>query len=280
MYCVAIVSGIVGQAAADAFKMAPVSEGSAFYMGGYIAPFDLSILCLCIGMALIAPMWEENYGEEDPENAQTLAENLQSATHRLFSDSRTLLLCFVVACFEGAMYCFVFNWTPALKSETTPPPYGLIFSLFMMACMCGASVTTLLAGTFKPATRLALTLAAGVCSFLCAASTGAFVDYHLQLTFFAFMLFEFCVGLYFPAIGVLKSDIVPEQVRGTMYNLYRVPLNTIVVGLLLTNISLTTCFRLNAILLLVALASVLGINGVFGHIARSLPKHAGAVKGV
>ena len=47
MHCVAIASGIVGQAAADAFEMAPASEGSAFYMGGYIAPFDLSTHCLC-----------------------------------------------------------------------------------------------------------------------------------------------------------------------------------------------------------------------------------------
>merc|ERR1719499_854649 len=278
MYCVAIVSGIVGQAAADAFKMAPVSDGSTFHMGGYIAPFDLSILCLCIGMALIAPMWEENYGEEDPENSQSLTENLRSATHRLFSDSRTFLLCFVVACFEGSMFAFVFNWTPALQSETTPPPYGLIFSLFMMACMCGASTATLMANSLTSATRLMLTLAAGILCFVVAASSGpnsAFATHHLQITFFAFMLFEFCVGVYFPSVGVLKSNIVPEQVRGTMYNLYRVPLNAIVVGLLLTNISMATCFKLNAILVLIALASVLSINGTFGSITRSLPKHAG-----
>merc|ERR1719203_730090 len=146
-----------------------------------------------------------------------------------------------------------------------------------MACMCGASAATLLANSFTSATRLTLTLAAGVSAFVLAASSGpnsAFADYHLQITFFAFMLFEFCVGVYFPSVGVLKSDIVPEQVRGTMYNLYRVPLNAIVVCLLLTDISMATCFRLNAILVLVALASVLGINGNFGAIGRVLPKHA------
>merc|ERR1719476_442402 len=119
--------------------------------------------------------------------------------------------------------------------------------MFMMSCMCGASASTLLAPWFRPAALLAITLGAGVGSFVLAscAISGA-IDYHLQFAFLAFMIFEFCCGVYFPSIGVLKSDIVPEQVRGTMYNLYRVPLNAIVVGLQLSNISMATCFKLNA----------------------------------
>lgn len=278
MYCVAIASGLVGQFAADTFKFAPVSEGSVFHMGGYIAPFDLAIVCLCIGMALIIPMWEENYGAEAPEDSIGLLENLRSAGYRLLFDTRTLLLCLVVSCFEGSMYAFVFNWTPALDSATTPPPYGLIFALFMMACMCGASAATLMANACKPATRLTLTIAAGISSFMLASYTGYIrLDLHLQMTFFAFMLFEFCVGVYFPSVGVLKSDIVPEQVRGTMYNLFRVPLNAIVVALLLSNISIQECFRLNAALLTVALVCVLALNGVFGQISRSVPKHTASM---
>lgn len=47
--------------------------------------------------------------------------------------------------------------------------------------------------------------------------------------FAAFLIFEFFVGVYFPSVGVLKSDIVPEEVRGLIYNLYRLPLNIIIV---------------------------------------------------
>ena len=68
-----------------------MTEGSAFHTGGYTAPFDLAILALCIGLALIVPTWEENYGEEDGEESNSLAENLRSAGHRLLFDSRTLL---------------------------------------------------------------------------------------------------------------------------------------------------------------------------------------------
>merc|ERR1711959_235685 len=74
----------------------------------------------------------------------------------------------------------------------------------------------------------------------------------LTACFAAFLGFEFCVGVYFPTVGVLKSEIVPEHVRGTMYNIYRVPLNAVVVGLLLTNISMMMCFQICALLITVA----------------------------
>merc|ERR1719198_960473 len=44
-----------------------------------------------------------------------------------------------------------------------------------------------------------------------------------------FILFEICVGLYFPAAGTLKGRLVPESCRATIYNLFRIPLNAIVV---------------------------------------------------
>merc|ERR1719240_2510888 len=60
----------------------------------------------------------------------------------------------------------------------------------------------------------------------------------------AFLLFECCVGIYFPAICTLKSDIVPEAHRSTIYNLFRAPMNMIVVSVLLVNPDLVTTFRL------------------------------------
>ena len=43
------------------------------------------------------------------------------------------------------------------------------------------------------------------------------------------LVFEICVGLYFPMMGTLKGQIVPEESRAGIYNLYRLPLNVIVV---------------------------------------------------
>jgi hypothetical protein len=39
-------------------------------------------------------------------------------------------------------------------------------------------------------------------------------------------------GLYFPSVGMLKADVIPENLRATVSNLFRVPLNACVVTLL------------------------------------------------
>uniref|UniRef100_A0A7S2PPE9 Molybdate-anion transporter n=1 Tax=Zooxanthella nutricula TaxID=1333877 RepID=A0A7S2PPE9_9DINO len=268
MYCVAIASGLAGQAAADSWKFAPLSEGSVIWVGGYCCPFDLAIICLIIGMVLIAFLFEENYGSTESAGGEEMSQldNLKQAGALLFSDKRMLLLGIVVSTFEGSMFAFVFNWTPALKSSTNPPPHGVIFAMFMMACMCGASAATLFSAIAKPSIRLVVCCATGFMSFVLASVAALDSEGHLRLSLSAFLLFEFCVGVYFPSVGVLKSDVVPEQVRGTMYNLYRVPLNAIVVGLLLSNIPMATCFKLNALLLLAALVSVVGIMTASGNV--------------
>merc|ERR1712061_256901 len=56
------------------------------------------------------------------------------------ASKRLVILMLMVACFEGSMFTFVFNWMPALKNDFTTPAHGMIFATFMMAYMCGSSV--------------------------------------------------------------------------------------------------------------------------------------------
>lgn len=253
MYCAAILAGLAAQAVADGFTFGPISPGSMIYAGGYCGPFDLSIGCLIIGAVLICFLWEENYGSEGEDTTSTV-EKLKDAFSFMVADKNTVLLCLVVACFEGAMFAFVFNWTPALDSKSIPPPHGVIFALFMMACMIGASVATIVGNTLKPNIRLMITIALGIASFALLTFVG---EHHfLATSFAAFLIFEFSVGLYFPSVGALKSEVVPEHIRATMYNIYRVPLNAVVVGLLLSHISMVQCFMLCAVLLSVAFLAV------------------------
>jgi len=275
MYCVAIASGLAGQAVADAFPFVPISEGSVIYVGGKCGPFDLAIACLFVGMALIAAFFDENYGSDEGATgapSPSLMDNIRSGVSLLSTDRRALLLGVVVSAFEGSMYAFVFNWTPALNSKQIPPPHGVIFALFMMSCMCGASVSTLAGAWVRPAGRLVATFAAGFFAFVLSTYAAMDTEEHVFTSFVAFLLFEFCVGVYFPSVGVMKSEIVPEQVRGTVYNLYRVPLNAIVVALLLSDITMATCFKLNALFLLVALISVLYISVNSGGLAGKAGK--------
>merc|ERR1719327_850056 len=99
--------------------------------------------------------------------------NLLNATKSLVSNWRIFVMGLVVSAFEGSMFCFVFNWTPALDSDTLPPPHGLIFALFMMACMCGASAFTLFGSSMRPSSVMMPTLiVAALALAMVAAVTG------------------------------------------------------------------------------------------------------------
>jgi multisubunit Na+/H+ antiporter MnhC subunit len=165
------------------------------------------------------------------------------------------------------MYVFVFMWTPAL-TKLTPGlqlsdsdhrryladsssesgatlPFGLIFSTFMVCCMAGSS-------TFSLAMEKRVTLETFALVILAAASSAmALIAFssNSTLTFVAMNIFEMTVGMYFPTMGTLKSAIVPETSRAAIYNLYRIPLNFIVLTSLLTKLSVTTSFIACALML-------------------------------
>jgi len=255
MYSAAILSGLIAQAAADSFTLQPIAANSVIYVGGYCAPFDLAIVCLVVAIGLIAYFWQENYGLSTEGNDQPALEKLKSGLQLMTKDRNVLLVCIIVACFEGSMYAFVFNWTPALESKSIPPPHGVIFAIFMMCCMCGASSTTITGNLLKPTFSLLMVFTLGICAFGLTSITAGSQE-HLMLCFWAFLLFEFCCGIYFPSVGMLKSTVVPENVRGTVYNIYRVPLNAVVVILLLSDITMVRCFLLCGVLLTVGLVAV------------------------
>ncbi|CAJ1337739.1 unnamed protein product [Effrenium voratum] len=81
-----------------------------------------------------------------------------------------------------------------------------------------------------------------------------------HVCFLSFLVFEFCVGVYFPSIGTLKSELVPERIRATMYNICRVPLNAVVVSLLLTDLTVIQCFRFCALLMGAVFVAGFGIR--------------------
>lgn len=131
-YCVAILCGFVAEAAADALPLKRVPGYETIFYGGYTGPFDLSFLVLLLTFPLIARVWGENYGDNDAASC-TFTESLSNTCHVLTSSWRVSLIGVVVAAFEGSMYAFVLNWTPALELEGLPePPLGNIFAMLMM----------------------------------------------------------------------------------------------------------------------------------------------------
>lgn len=138
------------------------------------------------------------------------------------------------------------RWTPALTSEadTAELPFGLIFSTFMVCCMAGSSMYSIHCEKMKSEQL-------GVYVFSVAAIAMALValSSSISLKFIAMNLFEITVGMYFPIMGTLKGSIVPESKRAAIYNLFRIPLNFIVLFSLLTDLTPKQSFTLNALML-------------------------------
>ena len=253
---IAILAGQIANRAASHAEFGPVSEGSGFYLGGYLGPFDVSLCTLILCGVLAATLWEENYGEKssdgDDDSSKDGKSSAAGALKGAFAAtmrSPDILSCGIISSlFEGSMYIFVFMWTPALtalaKAEVGEDnfeglPFGVIFSTFMVCCMAGSSIFSIAMETMKPE-QLAVGIF-GVASF-----AFGLVVYapSATTTFLAMNLFEMCVGMYFPSMGTMKGMIVPEDKRAAIYNLFRIPLNFIVLFSLLTDLTPKVSFIL------------------------------------
>ncbi|XP_072025816.1 molybdate-anion transporter-like isoform X2 [Amphiura filiformis] len=226
---VAIIAGLVAQKFADHF--------------GYVAPFDVSLTVLVIMCVMIVILWSQNYGDAQA----SMTDSYQSAVTYLKTDSKILCLGLIQSLFEGAMYTFVLEWTPALTPDKATPaeggetgiPHGWIFAGFMVAIMIGSSLFTILCklGKVESFMRSVLFVAA---ASLC---VPAFIPENQSLVFISFLVFEVCVGIFWPSMGTMRGKYVPEQVRSTIMNFFRIPLNFIVILILLQDFPRVVIFR-------------------------------------
>jgi len=209
---VAVIAGVLASTAADAY--------------GPIAPFDISILVLLIAMLFISRL-PENYGQTDSNVFGTIRNGLAV----LFMTPNVLFLGLSQAFFEGGMFIFVFMWTPLLEEVQRPDefiPFGYVFSCFMVACILGST----LFGYFREREQSAEWLA--FYNYLAAiAVLWAAVTVNMYVRLFSCVLFEMCVGWFWPCAMTLRGKHIPEEVRATIMNFFRIPLNIIVVVVLL-----------------------------------------------
>ncbi|KAH7725501.1 Major facilitator superfamily domain-containing protein 5 [Aphelenchoides avenae] len=230
---VAITSGLVAQVAADTF--------------GYVAPFDVAMVVLVAMAVILIFTWPENYGDSKAAVHQSFVD----AYETIRDNTTVLYLGLIQSLFEGAMYTFVLEWTPALSAAMPNGegiPHGYIFASFMIAVMMGSSIFKVLVRHFRPESFMRVVL---LCSACCLA-TPIFLPHDVTVIFVSFIVFEMCVGIFWPAMGYLRGKYVPEQTRSTTMNFFRVPLNLIVVIVLLQNLSMYIIFQFCVLFLLLA----------------------------
>lgn len=212
--------------------------GSVAARGGPTAPFGISLAFLLAGGMAVLATWRENTASvaaEDgapPQSAGRRGASIADAWRAMLEDPRILCVGAVQALFEGAMYVFVLQWPPALIGALpgSDVPFGKVFSCLMAACMVGSSV-------FGPLVRCqAVERATAGMLVVAVAAMGVVARWSTSLSciLLGFTVFEVCVGFYFPAIGTLRSKYLPDSHRGVMMAMFRVPLNVLVVGVMLT----------------------------------------------
>jgi len=220
---------------------------------------------------------------------------LLNAAITVWNTPNILNCCIIGSLFESAMYIFIFLWTPALTSienELNPNPvnaivdgagleddphsdenlpFGWIFSSFMVCCMLGTIAFSHLSNAGVTASRcLVGVLALSSLSFLAMAAPHSSVSIENDANFvsmnsaaytiqYAGMLFfEFCIGAYYPAMGTVKGTIVPEDQRAAIYNVFRFPMNGLVLVSLVWNLPYGLSFFILAMLMMVA--SIVGLR--------------------
>jgi hypothetical protein len=223
---VAVAAGLVANTAASSY--------------GFVAPFVVALAPLTFVAVLIHFTWNENYGNQQTNLMASLSKGFSLIT----SDTRIAALGMGQSCFEGAMYTFVFMWTPALKSaeetaaesagtpleESTSKYLGLIFAVFMISVMVGSSLFKIF--SVSKETLYQIPLVMHMTSFIAMACITLFLDNKL-VVYTMFLVFEATVGVFYPSYGVIKSEKIPEDIRSGVMNIFRIPLNAFVVLLLL-----------------------------------------------
>lgn len=178
-------------------------------------------------------------------------------------------------------YIFIFLWTPALTTiqrtiqirdnnedaellakedshgDVDELPFGWIFSSFMVCCMLGTITFSYLTNAGVSASKSLIWILA-LSAVSCFAMAVPFTNKSISssgaqtIQYAGMLLYEFCIGAYYPAMGTVKGTIVPEDQRAAIYNVFRLPLNLMVLLYLVGDFNTESSFLANAIMLLVA----------------------------
>ncbi|EWY80729.1 hypothetical protein FOYG_16657 [Fusarium oxysporum NRRL 32931] len=221
---VAVGSGIVAQAAVNA-------------LGSHTAPFLLSVVCLSLALMVITRSWAENCGT--PGRSLMAETSGKASAISLLKDPSLFILTLTMCFFEGSICVVLYSWPQAIMSARAHeriwenPPFGTMFATLMGAMSLGSFM-------FLYASHETNSIQLSSCTIQLASSISASA---LLLTillrdelsrFWAFCLFEICVGLYYPSMAYLRDRLLEEERRGRVYGLMRVPLNVFTVMCLTT----------------------------------------------
>lgn len=130
------------------------------------------------------------------------------------------------AVFEGAVYTFVFMWSKVLEhSLKTRVPVGLVMTSFMLSMTIGGMFSAFILPFFPGGVE-----GLSVFTYVVAAAAMCVPVFCFQFEyiFASFLVMEASVGIFYSCGGMLRSKYYPEQQQSSIMNVFRVPLNLLV----------------------------------------------------
>jgi MFS family permease len=243
------------------------------YFDSLVAPFDAAIVFLTIAAVVIFFNWNENCGVSSGDNsALGKRSKFIIAMELLQKEPKFAVLGMIQSFFEGAMFIVIFMWTPKLEPHFPGLPHGQVFGCFMACTMLGSCCVDYLTRWAPPESYLRYV-------FLLSAATMTFPATKLSsgmMVLVSFLAFEFCCGVFWPSKGIVKSHHVPEEVRATMYNIFRVPLN-LIVCIVLSNLEATSDEMVFTVVCGLLFASALMQHVFLEMVRREKDKFGGAL---
>jgi len=228
----AVLAGIVAQLLEDKL--------------GHIGPFQGAVALTVLALVLILG-WEENYGEakKGEHESSSLYTQFVEGWKATITTSTIWRIGMTQALSEGAMYTFVFMWVPTLLDMDPPGgvPTGCVFSSLMMAITMGGMLFPIFNGGIsklmgegsdksEELTAALIYAMASACMSIPAycLSTSTQSEVCFVRILISFVVVEFSVGLFNPVAGTLRSKYVPDNLQGGILNIFRLPLNAVVVA--------------------------------------------------
>ena len=189
---------------------------------GPVSPYVMAVPVLLVVGVLVQTQWTENRRAVHIHVQKSCMDGLRD----IGRDPKVFLAGIVQSLFESAMYIFVFIWTPVL--DKSHAPLGFVFASFMASTVTGAATFDLLRrrGVSVPSLLASSVVIAGLGNVLAAVAARP-DDTHHTLAFIAFIIIEFSVGVYFRAMTIVRTRVVPQATRSAVNSWFRVPLNLI-----------------------------------------------------
>ena len=198
------------------------------YFGIY-APFWISIFLSFLALVIIAKLWDENV-PAIPKGTSSCDQIIEAMKE--FKKKEVLCIGLIEGIAMACLNIFLFSWTPILK-QSTPGGMnvGFIFTSMVLTMIVGTKSYEVLIVYLQFDYYMSI---AG-CMFF--QGLLLFLTYYIE-SFLARMiflaLFNGLTGFYNPLNSIVKANILIEKYRALLMNLFRVPLNTYVIVVLLT----------------------------------------------